>query len=101
MLAVTLCRVPPTEHAPFLAAARDALTSLAQRPGFHRGHLGRALDDETQWVLSTEWGAVGDYRRGLSAYDVKVALAPLMVFMVDAPSAYEVVATVETGPGGS
>ena len=46
-------------------------------------------------MLSTEWENVGAYRRGLSAYDAKVALAPLMVFIVDEPSAYDVVLSVQ------
>jgi hypothetical protein len=46
-------------------------------------------------VLATEWDAVGAYRRGLSAYEVKLALAPVMAYVVNAPSAYEVVVTVE------
>ena len=57
-----------------------------------RGHLGRAADDPTLWVLVTEWEAIGAYRRGLSSYDVKVSLAPLMTYVVAEPSAYEVVA---------
>ena len=39
----------------------------------------------------SEWEGMGSYRRGLSAYDVKLALAPLMPFVVNEPSAYEVV----------
>ena len=95
MLAVTRCLVPSADHDMFVAAARDTLAVLEQRPGFRRGHVGRAMDDETRWVLSTEWESVGAYRRGLSAYDSKVALAPLMEFIVDEPSAYDVVLSVE------
>ena len=81
----------------FVTAARDVLAVLATRPGFSRGRVGRAMDDRSQWVLSTEWESVGVYRRGLSAYDSKVALAPLMVFIVDEPSAYDVVLSREAG----
>jgi hypothetical protein len=49
-------------------------------------------------VLATEWEAVGSYRRGLSSYEVKVALAPLMPYVVNAPSAYDVVAGVDPEP---
>jgi len=95
VLAVTRCLVPMSDHDTFIAAARDTLSVLEQRPGFRRGHVGLAMDDQCQWVLSTEWESVGAYRRGLSAYDAKVALAPLMVFIVDEPSAYDVVLSVE------
>ena len=95
MLAVTRCRVPPAEADTFVAAARDVLEVLGGRPGFGRGWVGQAMDDESQWVLSTEWESVGAYRRGLSAYDAKVALAPLMAFILDEPSAYDVVWSVQ------
>ena len=91
MLAVTRCQVPPDQEDVFVTAARDVLAVLATRPGFMRGRVGRAMDDRSQWVLSTEWENVGAYRRGLSAYDSKVAFAPLMGFIADEPSAYEVV----------
>ena len=91
MLAVTRCLVPAEETDAFAAAAREVLDVLGARPGFGQGWVGRALDDPSRWVLSTEWDSVGAYRRGLSAYDSKVALAPLMVFIVDEPSAYDVV----------
>lgn len=95
VLAVTRCSVPEEGRDAFLAAVRQVLSALSERPGFRRGHVGRAMDDGTQWVLATEWEAVGAYRRGLSAYDVKLALAPVMAYVVNAPSAYEVVATVD------
>ena len=95
MLAVTRCQVPPEQEDAFVAAARDVLDVLVGRPGFGRGRVGRAMDDRSQWVLSTEWESVGAYRRGLSSYDAKVALAPLMVFIADEPSAYDVVLSVE------
>ena len=95
MLAVTRCEVPSGQEDAFVAAARDVLDVLVGRPGFGRGRVGRAMDDQSQWVLSTEWESVGAYRRGLSAYDAKVALAPLMVFIVDEPSAYDVVLSVQ------
>jgi heme-degrading monooxygenase HmoA len=95
VLALTRCSVPEPEQDEFLAAAREVLAALSARPGFRRGRVGRAMDDAAQWVLATEWDAVGAYRRGLSAYEVKLALAPVMAYIVNAPSAYEVVVTVE------
>ena len=54
-----------------------------------RGRIGRAADDPTLWVLTTEWTGVGAYRRSLSAYDVKVDAAPLLSLGRDEPSAFE------------
>ncbi len=76
----------------FRAGAQLALDSLALQAGFVRGRLGRAVDDESTWALVTEWDSVGSYRRGLSAYDVKLATAPLMALSIPEPGAYDVVA---------
>ena len=38
----------------------------------------------------TEWATVGDYRRGLSSYDVKLAATPLLMRALPEPGAYEV-----------
>ncbi len=81
----------------FVPAAHEALETLAGRPGYVRGLLGRAYDDPTQWCLVTEWESVGAYRRALSAYDVRVRAAPLMAQAVLEPTAYEALATAEPG----
>jgi hypothetical protein len=97
VLALIRCRVPEADGDAFLVAVRATLAELAMRPGFVRGAVGRALDDGTQWVLSSEWETVGGYRRGLSAYEVKAALAPLMAYVDNAPSAFDVVAALDAG----
>lgn len=80
------------------ADAEQALMALAARPGYLRGSTGPAADDPASWVLVTEWGTVGDYRRALGAFDVKVHATPLLARAVDQPSAFEQVISVE--PGG-
>jgi len=90
VLALTRCTVPESESGPFLAAAEAALAALAAQPGFHRGHVARSLDDPGRWVLASEWSGVGDYRRGLSGYAVKAALAAVMPYVENEPGAYEV-----------
>ena len=81
--------MPEGESAAFLPKAQAALAAFAARPGYVRGRIGRAADDPTAWVLTTEWTGVGAYRRSLSAYDVKVDAAPLLSLGRDEPSAYE------------
>jgi quinol monooxygenase YgiN len=66
------------------------LEALQQRDGFVTGVVGRALDDPTLWVLETQWGNVGSYRRALSAYDIRMSVGPILAQAVDEPSAYEV-----------
>ena len=89
MLVVTRFDVPVAEGDAFLPRAQAALAAFAARPGYVRGRVGRAADDPTQWVLTTEWSGVGAYRRSLGSYDVKVQAAPLLALGRDEPSAFE------------
>ena len=89
MLVVTRFEVPEADFDSFLSRAQVALAAFAVRPGYVRGRIGRAADDPTAWVLTTEWVGVGAYRRSLSAYDVKVDAAPLLSLGRDEPSAFE------------
>jgi quinol monooxygenase YgiN len=73
------------------AELEGLLAVLADRPGFVRGHLTRAVDEPSSWALITQWEGVGAYRRGLSSYGVKV-LSPLLGRARPEPSAFEVVA---------
>jgi Antibiotic biosynthesis monooxygenase len=82
----------------FLAAAREALTLLAARPGFRSGRLARAYDQSSLWCLVTEWESVGAYRRALGSYDVRAGATPLLSRALPEPSAYEPIAAA--GEGG-
>jgi hypothetical protein len=85
----------------FRREAEAALSVLAGRPGFVRGHVGRAVDDPGLWVLATEWTGVGDYRRALGSTQVRVAATALLSRAVDEPGGYETLAsTGPTGPAG-
>jgi quinol monooxygenase YgiN len=95
MLVVTRFDVPEDASAAFLPQAGAALAAFAARPGYLRGRVGRAADDPTAWVLTTEWDGVGSYRRALSAYDVKVDAAPLLSRGRDEASAFEVLLSDE------
>ena len=97
MLVITRFDVPESDAQAFLPAAQAALAAFAARPGYLRGLVGRAADDPTAWVLSTEWEGVGAYRRSLGAYDVKVDAAPLLARGRDEPSAYEVLVSTDDG----
>jgi heme-degrading monooxygenase HmoA len=95
MIVASRFEVPEGRAAAFEPAAQQVLSALAERPGFVRGRLGRAVDAPSLWSLVTEWEDVGSYRRGLSGYDVKVATSAVLEFAVNEPSAFEVVAAVE------
>lgn len=95
MLVVTRFEVEQTHSEDFLGKARAALEAFAVRPGYVRGRVGRAADDPSAWVLTTEWESVGAYRRSLSSYDVKVCAAPLLSLGRDEPSAFEILVSDE------
>jgi quinol monooxygenase YgiN len=82
----------------FLRRAQDALTTLAQRPGFVRGSIGRSTDDTNAWVLVTEWDDIGSYRRALGDYDVKMHATPLLADAVDMPASFETLVAADPGP---
>jgi quinol monooxygenase YgiN len=95
VIVVSRFEVPEGAAATFLPQAHEALELLSQRPGFVRGRLARALDEPATWAMVSEWDSVGSYRRGLGAYDVKLATAPLMALSVPEPSAFEVLAACD------
>lgn len=82
-----------------VARSRVALAAFAARPGFLGGTLGRSTDDPDLWVLMTRWASVGEYRRALSSWDVKMNAHPLLYEAVDEPSAFEEL--LDMTPGGS
>ena len=96
VLVVTRFDVPDAEQSDFLARAQAALGAFATRPGYLRGRIGRAADDPSQWVLTTEWVGVGAYRRSLGSYDVKVHAAPLLSLGRDEASAFEILHADDT-----
>ncbi len=91
VIVVNRFRVAPADAEEFRAGVELAHRTLAQRPGYLGGEVGRNVDDPELWVLTTRWHNVGSYRRALSAYDVKLSAVPLLSRAIDEPSAYEVV----------
>ena len=81
----------------FLDAATAALEVLAVRPGWLGGRVGRAADDDSAWVIITDWADVGSWRRASSAAAVRPVLKPVLVGATDEPSAFEVLAAVAAG----
>lgn len=96
MLVVTRYRVPREDALAFRDQARAALSALADQTGWQGGHVGRAVDDPTLWVLSSEWRDVGSYRRALSSYDVKLRAVPLLSLAIDEPTAFEILTGTDT-----
>ncbi|WP_166354962.1 antibiotic biosynthesis monooxygenase family protein [Phytoactinopolyspora limicola] len=97
MLVITRYRVPRHEAVEFRDHARAALRVLADQAGWRGGHVGRAADDPTLWVLTSLWHDVGSYRRALSAYEVKLRAVPLLSRAVDEPTAFELLTDDDAG----
>ena len=92
MLVVTRHRLPLAgyaDDASALAAARDLLEVLAAQVGYRRGWIARAVDDPELLVVAHEWADAGSYRRGLSAFDVKLRW-PFLLTATDEATAFEV-----------
>lgn len=89
MLVVTRYRVPEPEAVEFQALAERALHVLTAQDGCTGAHLARNADDASLWTLTTTWSQVGDYRRALSAYEVKLHVVPVMYRAIEEPTAYE------------
>jgi quinol monooxygenase YgiN len=86
---IVVMQFAPDEEAGFVPALEVALATLAARPGYLGGRAGRSLDDPHAWILVTEWASVGDYRRALGNYEVKLHATPLLAQALDRPSAFE------------
>jgi hypothetical protein len=70
---------------------------LAAQPGCDAVIVGRATDDPSCWLLTSDWESVGAYRHALSSFDVKVHGVPVLSQAVDEPSAYEVLYSQRAG----
>lgn len=91
MLVVNRFRVPVADGEAFRGELDAVRALLAGCPGYVDGAIGRNVDDQALWVLTTRWANPGSYRRALSAYDVKVGAVPLLSRAIDEPTAYELV----------
>ena len=77
--------------------ARATLQALARRPGFRRGRAGRATDAPGRWVLVTEWGDVGSFRRAIGHLEVREHATALLAGAVEEPMAFEEL--IDVAPG--
>lgn len=91
---------PATQHGAddeWLISLRAVASLFAQRPGCEVVSVGRAADDPTCWVLTSEWESVGAYRHALSSYEVKVHAVPLLSQAIDDPGAFEILYSTRGG----
>jgi len=82
--------VPRADADAFSEEMQAVANLLAGLPGCSAIELGRAVDDPTLWTLTSSWRSVGDYRRALSSYEVKLRAVPMLSTAIDEPTAFEV-----------
>ena len=89
MFIVTRHRVPLASRETWLEQAREAIAPLALQKGCLGVEIGSATDDADLISIVSRWTGVGDYRRALSAFDVKASSIPFLSTAIDEPSAFE------------
>lgn len=85
---VTRYRVP--DFAAWLTLAREALAPLASQSLCLGADICASIDDPALTLIVTRWASVGDYRRAMSSYDVKLHTVPLLSQSIDEPTTFEV-----------
>jgi hypothetical protein len=93
---VTRYRVGDIEH--WLPSAREALAPLAAQELCLGADIGASIDDPQLGLIITRWASVGDYRRAMSAFEVKMYTVPMLSQSIDEPTTFEVLH--HTGPDG-
>ena len=85
---VTRYRITDLET--WLSSVRTALAPLATHELCIGADVGASLDDAQLAIIITRWASVGDYRRAMSSFDVKLHTVPLLSQSIDEPTTFEV-----------
>ncbi len=94
---ITRYRVDDLEA--WMPIATAALAPLVTHPQCLGGEICAAVDEADLVAIVTRWPSVGDYRRAMSSYDVKLHTVPLLSSSIDEPTTYEVLHA--NGPEGA
>jgi len=78
------------DFALWIEQAKQALMPLASQPLCLGAEVCASIDDPTLTLIVTRWASVGDYRRAMASFDVKLHTVPLLSQSIDEPSAFEV-----------
>jgi quinol monooxygenase YgiN len=87
--------VSDAETGQFRADATSASRVLGACDGCLGIDVARASDDPAQWIVTARWASVGDYRRALSSFDVKLQAVSFLSRAIDEPTAFEVLFAVD------
>lgn len=79
-----------TDPQAWLATARAALEPLASQSLCLGAEICASIDDPQLMAIVSRWASVGDYRRAMSSYEVKLHTVPLLAHSLDEPTTFEV-----------
>lgn len=74
----------------WLTTAREALAPLVTQALCLGGEISASIDDPGLAVIVTRWRSVGDFRRAMSDFEVKMRTVPLLSQSIDEPTTFEV-----------
>ncbi len=83
----------------WLGIAKAAIAPLVTQPACLGGEISASVDDANLVAIVTRWATVGDYRRAMSSFDVKMHTVPLLSASIDEPTTFEVMH--RNGPDGA
>lgn len=91
MLVITRHRVAQKDLPDWLVAAKASIAPLANQSGCISAEIGMATDEPDLVVVVTKWQGVGEYRRALSNFEVKMLSIPFLSTAIDESTAYELI----------
>lgn len=81
----------------WLTEAERVLDLLSAKPGFQSAKVCLALDDDQVGLVVLNFDSVGNYRRALSANDIKLEATNFLSTAIDESSAFEVLVAFDSG----
>lgn len=77
--------------------AERVIDLFSAKPGFQSAKAGLALDDDSTGLLFLSFDSVGNYRRALSSYDIKLEATSFLSTARDESSAFEILLELTNG----
>ena len=88
MLVVLRFRVPTAARSGFAAALRHLEHHLRGCSGLESLHVGTAVDDDELHTVVTTWDLPKSWRNAFTGAAGRAAFLPVMVWLIDEPTAY-------------
>jgi len=88
MLVILRFRVPAAARTGFSAALRHLEHHLRSCSGLESLHVGVAVDDDELHTVVTTWDLPKSWRSAFTGAAGRAAFLPVMVWLIDEPTAY-------------